>query len=153
MSSRAEKNRVIPRLEPLEDRCLLSALSSSFVEQDNFLSGPRGGGVTFQVGPVLVLELGSTPSPSQTQIVTDGRGDGAISWDGKSPQFFVGVQSIVVASQAASNDIAFTSLGPLQSPQQLNLLLAGINNVLVESVPGSRPLAVAALPPVPTLRF
>jgi hypothetical protein len=138
MSSGTERNRVIPHLEPLEDRilCLVSK-----------------GGEAVQVGSILVLELGSTPSPSNTQIATDGRGDVAISWDGGSPHFFFGVQSIDVFSQATSNDIFFTSLGPLHAPQQLNLLLAGINNLLVENVPGGAPLAVNALPPVPTLRF
>jgi hypothetical protein len=154
----------VPRLEELEPRMVPSdAVVAAAAVAAALLGGPpnihiefpplQQGGAASQVGSTLILELASTPSPSQTQIVTDGRGDVALSWDGGSPHYFFGVQSIDVFSKAASNNIAFTSMGPLQSPQHLNLLLAGINNLLVESVPGGAGPAVNALPPVPTLHL
>jgi hypothetical protein len=138
MSSGTERNRVIPCLEPLEDRilCLI-----------------RQGGEAVQVGSSLVLELGSTPSPAKTLIATDGRGDVALEWDGGPIHYFFGVESILVSGQGSSNQVVFDSLRPLHEPAQLDLFFSGLNNILAEHVPGSTPLTVNATPPVPKVKF
>jgi hypothetical protein len=164
------RNRVIPRLEPLEDRFLLSDIpfinslprTSGVAMQGGLLSDipfinslPRTGGVAMQVGSVLELGVASPLFPgvgvSSTLILQDGRGDVAVSWDSQPFHFFSGINNISLLANAPGNIAMLVSL-PLTAPQQVAVQMTGVVNAFLGLVPpGGAPLNVQANPGVFTL--
>lgn len=160
------RNRVIPRLELLEDRCL---------------PAPAMGGVAVQVGSTLDISVGPADvgpvvtAFGSTMILEDGMGNVAAAWDGMPFQFFRGVNTVNFDAGAPVNLVSFFNLGALQQTAfQLNLNMQGVANAFFEHLPAATqlqnalvsaslntlsqqlqpllgtPLPVTSTPPVPT---
>jgi hypothetical protein len=126
-------NRVVPRLEALEDRLLLSELP--FLSEFPFLTAMRTSGAAVQVGSTLEIAVASPVIPgfglSSTLIVEDGRGNVAVEWNGLPPHFYSGIDTVTLNGVAPGNLALFVSLAPRTSPQQVAVQMTGMFNAFV----------------------
>lgn len=150
-------HRVVPRLEALEDRLLLSELP--------FLSGiaflppiylPRTGGAAVQVGSTLEIGVASPFIPgfglSSTMIVDEGGGNVAAEWNGGPVHVFSGIDTVTLNGVAPGNVALFLSLAPRTSGQQVAVQMTGVLNAFVGlATPLGAPLQVQTNPGVFTL--
>ncbi len=129
------RSRVVPRLEALEDRALLSDFAFPPLSDFPFLALPRTGGAAVQVGSTLEVAVASPLIPgfglASTMIVQDGAGNVAVEWNGTPPHFFSGIDTITLNGGAPGNVALFLSLAPRTSPQQVAVQMTGIFNALV----------------------
>jgi redox-regulated HSP33 family molecular chaperone len=127
-----------PCLEPLEDRTAPAAVLM---------------GTAVQAGSLLAVNVAS-PGISTTVIVEDGQGNVAVEWNGGNYQTFSGINNIQVYAQGFGNIIAVYSSASLQTPETLNLNLAGMFNALFYHLPsGGAKMTAQANVPMPFIPF
>ncbi len=144
---------VVPRLEALEDRALLSDFALPPLSGFPFLALPRTGGAAVQVGSTLEIAVASPIIPGfglgSTLILDEGAGNVAVEWNGTPPHFFSGVDTITLNGGAPGNVALFLSLAPRTSPQQVAVQMTGIFNALVGLVaPFGSPVQIQTNPGV-----
>lgn len=162
------RNRVIPCLEPLEERYCPATTTTVFNSQPlppyfiiSFPTAPRTGGVGVQTGSALNISVAPMASTgplamfSNMVLLEDGVGDVGVSWDGLPFQFFSGVTQVNVLGTAPVNSVFFAALGPPQQAQQVNFALQGsVNDVFAYlPFPSNGLLDISAQPQVTIFPF
>ena len=125
------RNRVVPRLEALEDRRLCTIFTIPH--------GPptplRTGGAAALVGSVLLV-VTNHPGANQAVISDDGAGDVTVEWNGHTPPTFHGVTRIVLDGKGRQNSFVYNLTGNVTVPHEVDVLLHGTNSTFVQNLGG-----------------
>jgi hypothetical protein len=124
-------NRVVPRVERLEDR-LVATRTICFGNPPFCFTlppptPPRTGGAAFQSGSVLLV-ITNHPGSNQAVIQDDGGGNVTVEWNGHTPPTFHGVSRIILDGKGRKNAFNYTLTGNVKVPDEVNVLLHGTNS-------------------------
>jgi hypothetical protein len=149
----ARQNRIVPRLEALEDRRLCTAFFSHLPRTAHRTSPAgvlaatlftiphlpptpaRTGGAAALEGSVLVV-VTNHPGANQAVIQDDGAGNVTVEWNGHTPPTFHGVSRIVLDGKGRTNAFQYVLTGNVTAPDEVDVLLHGSNSTFVSNLGG-----------------
>jgi hypothetical protein len=119
--TRGGRQRFLPHLEVLEDRCVPSTL------QDGSVRGIHGG-TAVQNGTSLTVTVNSTNNSVQVQ--DDGIGDITVKWNGGASHLFHGINNLTIntGSQTQSNTVTYAFTNVLLQGETINVNLRGTSS-------------------------
>jgi hypothetical protein len=116
-------NRVVPRVEALEDR----RLCTIFIVPHGPPTPARTGGAAALVGSVLLV-VTNRPGANEATIQDDGAGNVTVEWNGHTPPTFHGVTQIIVDARGRMNTVTFNLTGSVTKAQEVDVRLDGTNS-------------------------
>jgi hypothetical protein len=121
-----KNNRVVPRVEPLENRVLCNA-GSLFSLPSLPPTPKRTGGAAALVGSVLVV-VTNHPGANEATIQDDGAGNVTVEWNGHTPPTFHGVTRIVLDGKGHKNAFQYVLTGNVKVAEEVDVLLHGTDS-------------------------
>jgi hypothetical protein len=106
------RQRFLPGLEALEDRCVPSSL------------GLLRLGTAVQSGASLAITANS-PTSNKVVVLDDGRGDLTVTWNGGPSHFFSGVKDVTITVLGKADQVIWAQQGTLKESLNVQVNLKG----------------------------